>query len=216
MCIRDSVNTILNHAVEKTKDFNYNDIINAVRDYIENTSIFEGEKGVNEMSSSEERSLNNIKASIKEQTELLKQQNLLGHDTTITRNLIFHLQNHLSERLANNTSVPKDSQTLGELREERQLGDINAGLKEIFYFYCRQQCATRKKQTFDELSRSASYMTVGEFVTFCKDFKIPLKASRVKELFKRQMRVSAQLDFNSFLVQLYQHCRCCWEAWPKK
>ena len=192
--------TVLNHIINEHKEvtINFNELIIKIGKYIESKNM------IKNGSKSEERSVSNIRISIKKQVELLKQKKLLGKDTTITKNLIYHLKNHLSGRL------PKKHKTLDESN------DIEMNLKEIFYFYCRQQCTLSKKHTFDEMSRNASYMTMGEFIIFCKDFNIPLKSSKVKELFKRQVRESKQVDFNVFLVSINISYRRYWVIWQMR
>lgn len=46
-----------------------------------------------------------------------------------------------------------------------------------------------------------SNMNLGEFMKFCKDFKIPVSSTKIKELFKKTAKLSKELDWDCFNVR---------------
>jgi hypothetical protein len=46
-------------------------------------------------------------------------------------------------------------------------------IKEIFEFYAKQHLMMGKRETFDQMKQQNSTLNMGDFVLFCKDFKIP-------------------------------------------
>ena len=57
--------------------------------------------------------------------------------------------------------------------EERR----DKAIKEIFYFYAKQQYMVGNKPTFDQIEGTINTIYIGSFLKFCKDFSIPLKLS---------------------------------------
>jgi hypothetical protein len=62
----------------------------------------------------------------------------------------------------------------GESLDEKR----KRGIKEIFDFYTRQHLMIGKKATFEQIEYEMSNMNMGEFMKFCKDFKIPVSKIR--------------------------------------
>jgi nucleoid-associated protein YejK len=59
------------------------------------------------------------------------------------------------------------------------------GIQEIFDFYTRQQLMVGKKATFEQIEHELSNLNMGEFMRFCKDFKIPVSKTKCAEVFKK-------------------------------
>ena len=57
------------------------------------------------------------------------------------------------------------------------------GLMEIFHFYSRQHIPLNRQ--FDDLKEIMNEVDLGEFMIFCKDFKIPLSKPKLTEIFKK-------------------------------
>ncbi len=164
----------------------------------------------------EEELVPQLETSIKQYDELMQQQIRQGKDTTATRDLIALLTKQLSEYRAVSLP-PRPPPAVARLETGSKASDdrgLNVeqlrdnGLKEIFYFYCKQQYMPGRKPTFDQLYTFSCNMTIGEFMKFCKDFRVPLKASKIKELFKRYAKLSKELDFDCFLVLVPVQSRC--------
>jgi hypothetical protein len=141
-----------------------------------------------------------VKASINQNEYLLTQQVHQGVDTTATKNIILLLKRRLAY-LVNEAKLKRD-QVFGYAPSESNKTHLSDPkmlwkVKEIFCFYCKQQYALEKKYTFDKIKQ---YMLLGEFVTFCRDFKVPLKVVKLRELFKRQAKLGKELHFEDFLV----------------
>jgi hypothetical protein len=74
----------------------------------------------------------------------------------------------------------------------------NRGIKEIFDFYTRQHLMIGKKATFDQIQYSLSNMNMGEFMKFCKDFKIPVSNIKCAEIFKKIAKNSKEMFIEHF------------------
>ncbi len=85
--------------------------------------------------------------------------------------------------------------TLAEKRER--------GLKEIFYFYAKQQFFIGKKPTFQQIESTVNTMYLGSFMRFCKDFQFPLPVSILRGIFKKKADLSRDMRYEGFLVYIY-------------
>ena len=74
------------------------------------------------------------------------------------------------------------------------------GLREIFNFYSRQHIPNGKE--FDEVKESMTQVDLGEFMSFSKDFKIPLTKAKLTEVFKKCSINHRPLKFPEFLKAL--------------
>ncbi|CAI2372176.1 unnamed protein product [Moneuplotes crassus] len=72
------------------------------------------------------------------------------------------------------------------------------GIREIFDFYTRQHLMIGKKATFEEIQYELSNMNMGEFMKFCKDFKIPVSKTRCAEIFKKTAKNSKEMFIEHF------------------
>lgn len=81
-----------------------------------------------------------------------------------------------------------------ESLEERR----SRGIKEIFDFYTRQQLLIGRKATFEQIEHELSNLNMGEFMRFCKDFKIPVSKTRCAEVFKKTAVNSKEMFIEQF------------------
>jgi len=144
-----------------------------------------------------------IRASINQNEYLLAQQVHQGVNAVATKNIILLLKRRLA-CLVNEAKCKKE-QILSYAPSESNKTHLSDSkmlwkVKEIFCFYCKQQYMLEKQCTFDKIKQVTSYMLIGEFVTFCRDFKVPLKVAKLRELFKRQAKLGKELHFEDFLV----------------
>ncbi|CAI2383555.1 unnamed protein product [Moneuplotes crassus] len=76
-------------------------------------------------------------------------------------------------------------------------------LKEIFKFYSRQHLMIGKLSTFDNIQKQTSILNMGDFVLFCKDFKVPLDKRRCATVYKlNSLESSNQMTFDQFVHAL--------------
>lgn len=90
-----------------------------------------------------------------------------------------------------------------EKRLEAELGEPleikrAKGIKEIFDFYTRQHLMIGKKATFEQIEYELSNLNMGEFMKFCKDFKIPVSKIRCAEVFKKTAQNSKEMFLEQF------------------
>jgi hypothetical protein len=71
------------------------------------------------------------------------------------------------------------------------------GLIEIFNFYSRQHIPKNKE--FEEMKEIMNEVNLGEYYSFCKDFKIAIPKSRITEIFKRASINHKPHKFEQFL-----------------
>jgi hypothetical protein len=124
-------------------------------------------------------------------------------------------QAYKQESFKNEPKMMPQQQPLGpsrfsnreQLEIERRLEDEpqesldekrNRGIKEIFDFYTRQHLMIGKKATFDQIQYELSNMNMGEFMKFCKDFKIPVSKTRCAEIFKKIAKNSKEMFIEHF------------------
>ena len=124
-----------------------------------------------------------------------------GEDTSTTKDLILLLKKKMNT--VSNTQL--ESMRLGQtpLKNNERIfkeDKLNCRIREIYWFYCKQQYSLENRTTFDRIGNAMSYMIIGEFMTFCRDFQVPLKVSKLTELFKRQAKLGRELNFENFLV----------------
>ncbi len=113
------------------------------------------------------------------------------------------LKKHLQELETGQTE--KTGKDHDEKSKELQQPDEDKnleGLREIFAFYCKQQIMIGPKPTFEQLHKTRNNMNMGEFLSFCKDFKVPLLPIKLKEIFKKTAILSKDLDWDNFLIIL--------------
>eukprot|EP01022_Parablepharisma_sp_SALTPOND_P031201 TRINITY_DN788_c0_g1_i3.p1 TRINITY_DN788_c0_g1~~TRINITY_DN788_c0_g1_i3.p1 ORF type:complete len:397 (-),score=31.55 TRINITY_DN788_c0_g1_i3:1670-2746(-) len=130
-----------------------------------------------------------IRESIRQYEQLKKVLKAQDRDTTTVTNLISMFKKHLES--------PKTDPSV--VLNKKHLN----GLKEIFYFYCRQQYHLGKTPTFEVINHELNIMTLGTFVKFCIDFAIPLKTERVRAIFKKHSKFGRDLTWDSFLVTFF-------------
>jgi len=169
----------------------------------------------------EDELINELKSTISQYEILLKTQISQGKDTTATRDLIALLNQQMNDYLHNPKPIIKPQDPSPENQPEiinQNIGfnfsnmeklltkeeSMQQGIREIFYFYCRQQYLVGKRPTFDQMGKIACIMNIGEFMKFCLDFKVPIKPVRIKELFKRKAISGKELDFDHFIVFFYE------------
>ncbi len=115
-----------------------------------------------------------------------------------------HLQSNcdliLAKRPASPVQKKERKQSEESHTQEREEPAREKGLREIFAFYCRQQLLIGKKATFEQLESVLTNMNLGEFMKLCKDFAIPISATKIKELFKKTAKLSKELDWSCFTV----------------
>lgn len=88
----------------------------------------------------------------------------------------------------------------GETLEERR----DKGLKEIFDHYAKSQMLIGRKATFEDIQHEISNLNLGEYMKFCKDFKIPCNKVKVAEVFKKTATNSKELFFDDFKNSLWK------------
>jgi len=161
-----------------------------------------------------------LKIAISKYENLLKLQMSQGVDIAFTQKLLSLMHKQLNkhkstyqkdETQQNNKSFSKhavrvhpglEAFTRSQAEPDKYILNEKQvrGLKEIFQFYCKQQQMLGKKVTFDKLMTCLSHMTIGEFTKFCKDFKVPIKTNRIKEIFKGKPYHGKELDWDKFIV----------------
>ncbi|CDW72863.1 UNKNOWN [Stylonychia lemnae] len=103
------------------------------------------------------------------------------------------LQEQLKNYDESNNSQQKDNQLVkGEIEDSRK-----KGLQEIFNFYSRQHIPQNKQ--FDDLKEIMNEVNLGEFYSFCRDFKIPITKGKITEIFKRASINHKPHKFEQFL-----------------
>ena len=71
-------------------------------------------------------------------------------------------------------------------------------LKEIFSFYARLHQA-EIKSAFQDLLDKQHYLDIGEYMLFCRDFKLPIKKPELLEVFKKTSEFrNTPVDFSRF------------------
>lgn len=121
--------------------------------------------------------------------EKTKQQlQIAGQDTGPTQQVINSLQETLKTIKAKK-AIPSMAQQESE-REK--------GLKEIFYFYTRQQIMLGNNPTFEEIINEVHTLNIGEFMKFAKDFKVPLPISSLRDLYKKSAYLSREMKWEHF------------------
>ena len=100
-------------------------------------------------------------------------------------------QSPISKREIEKRLVEEPAEEPIEVRRER-------GIKEIFDFYTRQHLMIGKKATFEQIQYEMSNMNMGEFMKFCKDFKIAVSKQRCAEIFKRTAKNSKEMFLEHF------------------
>lgn len=86
-----------------------------------------------------------------------------------------------------------EAEPVESLEDKRQ-----KGVKEIFDFYTRQHLMVGKKATFEQIEYELSNLNMGEFMRFCKDFKIPVSKTRCAEVFKKTAKNSKEMFLEHF------------------
>lgn len=94
----------------------------------------------------------------------------------------------LDERRAQEFEEEQKLRERDELKRRRE-----AGLHEIFMFYAKQHTMLGRKATFEEIERNNKTVNMGEFMKFCKDFKINLSKQRCSDVFKKAATNSIDL-----------------------
>lgn len=89
-----------------------------------------------------------------------------------------------------------NAETIEERREK--------GLKEIFDMYARSQMLIGRKATFEQIQHEISNLNLGEYMKFCKDFKIPCNKVKIAEVFKKIATNSKELFFEDFKSTLWR------------
>lgn len=98
-------------------------------------------------------------------------QRLSRRINILTRRLNeFSTSPSLFKRIKQNTNDKSSAISL-----ERQK---NKDIREIFDFYAKQHLMIGKRATFDMIKHQNSILNMGDFILFCKDFKIPLDKRR--------------------------------------
>ncbi len=134
-----------------------------------------------------------LRETIAQYEAMLESLQRSGQDTRAIENVVSMMKAQLEGRVHKAGSVADSkSMSAGEKREK--------GLKEIFEFYCRQQTMLGKKPTFEQLEKVLQHMNLAEFMSFCKDFRVPIKSAKAQELFKRHAKLSKELDHEYFMV----------------
>ena len=88
----------------------------------------------------------------------------------------------------------------GETLEERRA----KGLREIFGYYAKSQMLIGRKATFEQIQHEISNLNLGEYMKFCKDFKIPCNKVKIAEVFKKIAKNSKELFFEDFKDTLWK------------
>ena len=94
------------------------------------------------------------------------------------------------------SKVSDQGETLEEKREK--------GLKEIFHHYARSQMMIGRKATFEQIQHEISNLNLGEYMKFCKDFKINCDKVKIAEIFKKIAMNSKELFYDEFKDTLWK------------
>lgn len=78
----------------------------------------------------------------------------------------------------------------------------NKDLREIFEFYAKQHLMIGKRATFDMIKHQNSIINMGDFILFCKDFKIPLDKRRWAKVYKLNASHSNEMDLSQFDISM--------------
>lgn len=102
-------------------------------------------------------------------------------------------QSHMTSQDEEEPEKRLEDEPMETLDERRK-----RGIKEIFDFYTRQHIMVGKKATFEQIEYEMSNMNMGEFMKFCKDFKIPVSKTRCAEVFKKTAKNSKEMFLEHF------------------
>ncbi|CAI2374134.1 unnamed protein product [Moneuplotes crassus] len=99
------------------------------------------------------------------------------------------------------TKIEKQERSIDQMREEINTfltGERAKAMKEIFSFYCKQHVQGGPSSTFEDVNNKTHSMNLGEFMKFCKDFKIPAEVFWQKKSFLKYSNGSKDLNFDGF------------------
>ena len=88
----------------------------------------------------------------------------------------------------------KGSSSRLRLRKERPVDPES----QIFMFYTKQQMLVGSKPTFEQIQKELSFMNMGEFMVFCKDFGFKVSKTKCAEVFKKCATNSKELFLTNF------------------
>jgi len=119
----------------------------------------------------------NLEKTIQAYEKMLEQNAFKNEqDRQRTNKLLGTLRAQLRALEKKQTQTEEERQ--GELEDARR-----RGVEEIFHFYSRQHIPQNRQ--FDDLKELMTQVDLGEFMSFCKDFGVPLGKPKLTEIFKK-------------------------------
>lgn len=110
--------------------------------------------------------------------------------------LVSSLRQQLKEYEQRKTQTMKGSLAVTQYKPPSKEELREKGLKEIFHFYARQHIP--HGIAFEDLEIIMNQVDLGEFTSFCKDFKVPLSRTDIKRAFNQCSVNHKPLEFEQF------------------
>lgn len=126
-----------------------------------------------------------LKDSIAQYEELIKSDSFkTKEDKDTAHRIVNSMRKQLKEHEQRKTQSMKDALALTKYTNVPPKEELREkGIREIFHFYARQHIPFGV--AFNELERIMNQVDLGEFMSFCKDFSIPLSRTDIKRCFNQ-------------------------------